>query len=119
MPGVFPALRTSALAQYPLWRAASFAADAIQFLDFSRQVYRDLRTAKARWTVSLENLDEAEVAILKGFFEQQRGQWGTFSFNDPWDGSVHSSCSFAQDKFPQKQIGEGRHQTTLTIYEHA
>ena len=119
MPGSFPALRTSALAQYPLERASSFAVESLQFLDFSRQVYRDGTTPKGRWIVSLENLDESEIATLKGFFEQQKGRWGTFSFTDPWDQVAHPNCSFSEDRFPQKQAGEGRHQTSLAIYEHA
>ncbi len=119
MPGTFPPLRTAALAQYPFDRAASFAVEALEFLDFSRQAYRDSAAAKNRWVVSLDALDESEIAALKDFFEQQKGRWGTFAFTDPWDGSVHSTCSFSEDRFPQKQAGEGRHQTSLTIYEHA
>ena len=119
MPGAFPALRTTALAQYPLERTASFAVEVLEFLDFSRQAYRDLASAKNRWGVALEKLDESEIARLKEFFEQQRGRWGTFSFTDPWNGVVHPHCSFAEDSFHQQQIEEGRHHTRLTIYEHA
>ena len=119
MPGSFPALRTNAVAQYPLERAASFAVETIEFLDFSRQAYRDLVSAKNHWVVALETLDESEIARLKEFFEQQRGRWGTFSFTDPWNGVVHARCSFAEDSFQHQQSEEGRHQTRLTIYEHA
>jgi hypothetical protein len=118
MPGSFPALHTKALAQYPLERAASFAVEVLEFLDFSRQAYRDLASTKNRWVVALEKLDESEIARLKEFFELQRGRWGTFNFTDPWNGVVHPRCSFAEDSFQEHQSEEGRHQTRLTIYEH-
>ena len=119
MPGSFPLLRTSALAQYPLDRGGRFAVETQEFLNFSRQAYRDLAAARHRWVLSLAELDESEIARLKEFFEQQRGRWGTFSFTDPWNNTVYSNCSFAEDSFPHQQPEEGRHQLRLTIYEHA
>lgn len=119
MPGTFPRLRTSALAQYPLGRAPRFSVEALEFLNFSRQVYRDLASARKSWVIDLEKLDESEVARLKEFFEQQRGRWGFFSFTDPWDNTVHAQCSFAEDGFPQQQDEEGRSKIRVVIYEHA
>ena len=119
MPGTFPPLRTLALAQYPLERLPRFSVEALEFLDFSQQVYRDLASAKRTWVILLDQLGESEIARLKEFFEQQRGRWGTFSFTDPWDNSVHANCSFAEDTFPQQQSEEGHSQARLTIYEHA
>ena len=119
MPGTFPRLRTSALAQYPLERGLRLSVEVLQFLDFSRQAYRDLASARKQWVVDLEKLDGSEVARLKEFFEQQRGRWGTFSFTDPWNNSVHPNCSFAEDTFLERQAEEGLSQTRLTIYEHA
>ncbi len=118
MPGSLPALSTAAMAQYPFERAPAFAVEAVEFLDTSRQVYRDTVSAKRTWMVALEKLDEQEIARLKEFFIEQRGSWGTFSFTDPHNGSVHPNCSFAEDSFPHQQSEEGRHQTRLTIYEH-
>jgi hypothetical protein len=93
--------------------------EASSFLDFSRQVYRDLATIKKTWTVALNLLDADEVARLKAFFEQQQGRYGTFTFVDPVDSSVHNACSFAEDTFTQHQSTETSNQNTLTIYEHA
>lgn len=119
MPGTFPVLKTAALAQYPLERVPRFAVETVEFLDFKKQLYRDLASGRRQWVVSLEKLDEPEIARLKEFFEQQKGRWGTFSFTDPWDGTVHPNCSFADDALPQQNPQVGQHQARLVIYEHA
>jgi len=114
----FPALRTAAIAQYPLDRASTFAGEAHGFLDYSRQAYRDLIAVKKTWTIALDLLDASEIAILKAFFEAQQGRNGVFTFVDPVDLSVHSTCSFAEDTFTQHQSSENSNATTLTVYEH-
>jgi hypothetical protein len=118
MPAAFPTLRTTAIAQYPLDRASTFAGQANSFLDYSRQAYRDLVSAKKTWTIALNLLDAGEIAVLKAFFEQQQGRNGVFTFTDPVDASVHSTCSFADDTFTQHQSSETSNAATLTIYEH-
>jgi hypothetical protein len=117
MPGALPPLRTGAIAQYPLERSLAIAVEPVEFLNFTRQVYRDLGAAKRRWVIRLDLLDEGEIARLKEFFEQQKGRWGTFSFTDPWDASFHATCSFADDVFPHAESG-ARHQAHLAVYEH-
>ena len=115
----FPALRTGAIAQHPFERAGQVAVESNRFLDFSRQVYRDSASVKRTWTVKLDLLDAGEIARLKAFFEQQQGRYGTFTFIDPVDSSVHATCSFAEDIFTQHQSTETSNQSALTIYEHA
>ena len=34
---------------------------------------------------------------LEEFFVEQGGQAGTFTFTDPWDGTVYANCSFEGD----------------------
>ena len=115
----FPALRTGAIAQHPFERAGQMMVESNRFLDFSRQAYRDAASIRRTWTVRLDLLDAGEIARLKAFFEQQQGRYGTFTFIDPVDSSVHNACSFANDIFTQHQSDETSNQSTLTIYEHA
>lgn len=118
MPGSFPALRTGAVAQYPLVREVRYSSEVVRFLDGSEQAYRNQATSRRRWTIHLALLDDREVAALKEFFEQQKGAWGTFSFTDPWTGAVATTCSFENDTFPQAQDAENRNAGELVIYEH-
>jgi hypothetical protein len=119
MPGTFPTLQTGAVAQYPLNRTATIPVEAYTFLNFARQAYRDLAAPKKTWTIALNLLDASEIATLKAFFEEQQGQYGTFAFTDPWDGTTHTTCSFSGDLFDHTQQGsEVLNATTLTIYEH-
>ena len=119
MSGVFPPLRTGAIAQYPLARELRQTAEIVTFLDGSEQSYRSMPSARCRWMIRLELLDDAEAARLRAFFEQQKGRWGTFSFTDPWTGIAHTQCSFETDTFPHTQDGEGRNAVQLVINEHA
>lgn len=118
MAGVFPPLRTGAIAQAPLAREVRQAAEIVTFLDGSEQSYRSA-LPRQRWTIRLDLLADAEVAVLRAFFEQQKGRWGTFTFTDPWTGSAFDQCSFAMDTFPQVQTGENRNAVQFVIYEHA
>ena len=119
MPGTFPALRTGAITQYPLERSSELKVEASEFLDFSRQAYRDTAAVRKSWTITLDLLDSGEVARLRAFFEQQQGRFGVFTFVDPWDNSSHPNCSFADDALTQLQEGEMRNRISLTVYEHA
>jgi hypothetical protein len=44
-----------------------------------------------------------ELSTLVTFFETQKGQWDTFSFTDPVDGTVRT-CRFAQDQLDIQRI---------------
>jgi len=114
MPGTFPTLRTGAVAQYPLDRRIERAAEQLEFLSLARQVYRE-RSIR-HWVIALNLLDASEVVTLREFFDEQRGRWGTFTFTDPVDASLHQ-CSFAEDSFPRRRDAAG-YRTRLTIYEH-
>jgi hypothetical protein len=119
MPGVFPTLRTGATAQYPMTRLLDGGAELVCFLDGSAQAYRSQATGRRRWTIDLSLLDDSELARLRGFFEQQKGAWGAFSFTDPATGAVFPACSFENDVFPQTQEADSRNSARLVIYEHA
>ncbi len=118
MPGSFPTLKTGAVSQYPLLRELLWTAEVLEFLDGSQQSYRREPAARQRWTIALDLLDDAEIAALKAFFDEQKGAWGSFEFTDPFTSVTHPNCSFASDVFPHTQSGESRNSTRLVIYEH-
>jgi len=118
MPGTFPSLRTGKVAQYPMERKTRLLADVQQFLNAAEQAYVDTTTARKAWRLSFTKLSDNEVATLKAFFESNQGRKGVFTFVDPWDAASYTTCSFAEDTFPQVQAEEGNNSLTLTVYEH-
>src|SRR5579872_3108871 len=97
MPGIFPLLRTGAVAQYPATKTAQYSSFIVRFMDGSDQRYRQFTPALLRWNIKLNLLDEGELHAFEQFFATQQGGFGTFSFMDPWTQTVYPNCSFAQD----------------------
>lgn len=118
MPGMFPSLRTGAIAQFPFVRELRYSSEVVRFLDGSEQTYRLAGSARRRWCIDLSLLDAPELASLRAFFEQQKGRWGTFAFVDPIDNQSCPNCSFEDDAFPEQQDREGAGSVSLVVYEH-
>ena len=114
----FPKLKTGAVAQYPAGRALVHATEVLRFLDGTEQRYRTRAAAGRRWTIHLKLLDETEVARLQEFFITEQGRFGSFSFEDPWDGSVHADCSLEDDNFEVELLGETRGRLVLVVKEN-
>ena len=114
----FPALKTGVVAQYPSDRARRFSTKVLRFLDGSEQRFAGFGTPLRRWLIRLELLDEAELSTLEEFFVQQAGQAGTFSFTDPWDGTVYVNCSFESDVMTADYRGPGDGATSVTVKEN-
>ena len=83
--------------QYPAGRGITCSTSIVRFLDGSEQRYRLQASPLHRWTVELSLLDESELHQVREFFRAQQGQFASFEFTDPWDGTVYSSCSLAND----------------------
>jgi hypothetical protein len=105
----FPTLKTGAVAQYPSDRTQQFATVVTRFLDGSEQRFPQYGAPLLSWMIRLDLLDEAELVNLDAFFLSEEGQSGTFSFTDPWDGTVYPSCSFdtAAFQFQLQDVGNG------------
>ncbi len=104
--------------QYPAKRTLQFNTDIIRFLDGTEQRFRDNPSVLHQWTIQLDLLDESELAELDQFFETNQGRFGSFTFTDPWDGTVYPSCSLAKDAFAFQLKGEMRGATTLVICQN-
>lgn len=114
----FPRLKTGAVAQYPAGRAASYATEVFRFLDGTDQRYRAHGAPVRRWAIRLDLLDDSEMAALEAFFESAQGRYGSFSFEDPWDGSVHADCSLESDEIAFELRDEARGRTALVVREN-
>lgn len=114
----FPTLKTGAVMQYPAIRELRRDATVLRFVDGTEQRYRDGAAAAHRWVIRLIQLDDDELAAIERLFREANGRAGSFSFQDPWDGSVYDDCSFDDDEFSGAWRDEGRGETTVTVREN-
>ena len=116
--GMFPALRTGAVAQYPTERSIEFATQVLWFVDGGEQRFAEHAGPLRRWVVRLDLLDESELETLGQFFENESGRAGTFSFTDPWDGTVYANCSFDSDDLELMLQSAARGNTQVVVKEN-
>ena len=114
----FPKLKTAAVAQYPATKGLVFRNRLVRFLDGQEQRYRLSAGALHRWEIRLNELDEAEMAAIDGFFWANQGCLEGFTFTDPWDGTLYANCSLAADEMDLTSLGEMRGKTSLTVVEN-
>jgi hypothetical protein len=114
----FPALKTGAIGQYPLERMTAFSTAIFRFLDGGEQRLPRYANRLRWWKIDLSLLDESELTALSDFFVAQGGRSGTFSFTDPWDGTVYSNCSFDADQAVFSFTAAARGETSVTVKEN-
>ena len=114
----FPTLKTGVVAQYPSDRTRQFSTTALRFVDGSEQRFAAYGAALHRWTIRLDLLDEAELVNLEAFFLSMEGRAGSFSFTDPWDGTVYPNCSFDADTMAAEFHGPSQGRTQVTVKEN-
>jgi hypothetical protein len=111
----FPLLHTGAVTQYPSGRRLSYVTSVTRFLDGTEQRFRELNQPVRRWMVRLHHLTAAEIRSVEAFFEDMQGQFASFVFVDPWDGTEYPECSFDQDVCSIEAVDEMRNQGYLVI----
>lgn len=114
----FPLLKTGAVMQYPASSVQQYGIDLVVFLDGTEQRSRKLPGPLKRWVIDLSMLDEGEARGLEEFFLSQSGSYGSFTFTDPWSGTVYSDCSFAEDTLSMTFEAEDRVRLQLTVVEN-
>ena len=114
----FPTLKTGAVTQYPAQKSIRFSTQVLKFVDGTEQRFAGYGSPLRRWIIQVNLLDEGEVNLMSEFFRLQSGASGSFSFTDPWDGSVYPSCSFENSEMRVSLSGENRLSTTLVICEN-
>jgi hypothetical protein len=55
---------------------------------------------------------------MEDFFVEQGGRAGTFTFTDPWDGTVHTNCSFESDTMTAQYRGRGDGVASVVVKEN-
>jgi hypothetical protein len=105
----FPLLSTGAVAQYPLTRGTSFAVEAILFLDGTGQRCVTRGKKLRRWQVALSQLAEAELQQIESFFDGVQGNFGAFTFVDPYTGESVPNCRLSNPSVitQYKAVGTG------------
>jgi phage-related protein len=114
----FPALKTGAVAQYGSDRSRQFSTQVLRFIDGSEQRFPGYGSSLMRWVIRLELLDEGELEGLEQFLENEGGRAGTFSFTDPWDGTVYANCSFESDDLALQFEDVARGKTQVMVKEN-
>ncbi len=110
----FPTLKTGAVAQYPSDLQQNFSTTVVRFLDGSEQRFPWYAAALKRWVIRLELLDESELTALQAFFVSEGGRAGTFSFTDPFSGSM-VTCMFDSDELDLTFAGVGNGKGQVVI----
>ena len=118
MSTTFPTLKTAAVAQYPARRTVRFQNQVLRFVDGTEQRYRDCAGPLHRWEIRLTQLDEGEMAALAEFLEECQGAFASFTFTDPWDGTVYPDCSLAADDLTLNAAGVMSGETSLVVMEN-
>lgn len=114
----FPTLKTGVVAQFGSDRTRKFSTQVLRFLDGSEQRFPGYGTSLKQWVIRLDLLDESELANLEQFFEDEGGRAGSFSFTDPWDGTVYASCSFGSDELAVEFQESARGKTQVIVKEN-
>jgi hypothetical protein len=114
----FPVLKSGAVAQYPSEKVQEHATVVYRFVDGAEQRFPRSTGRLRRWVIRLELLDEEELVRLAEFFAEQAGEFGNFSFFDPWDEVEYPDCSFENNDFELKLMGIGNSGTTVVVREN-
>ena len=114
----FPTLKTGAVAQYPSDRVRRYSTQVLRFLDGGEQRFAGFGAPLKRWLIRLQLLDETELVGIEDFFVEHAGQAVTFTFTDPWDGTMYTNCSFEGDTMTAdyRESGDGR--TSIVVKEN-
>jgi hypothetical protein len=112
---VFPKLTTGAVTQYPCGRRSSYSTFVTRFVDGAEQRFRELKAPVRRWVIQLSQLSAYEIGAIEELFVAEQGQFGSFTFVDPWDGVEYPNCSFDGDIFSTIASSESNSDIHLVI----
>lgn len=58
------------------------------------------------------------MAAMEAFLIANQGAFATFSFTDPWDGTVYPNCGLASDEMDLTTAGEMTGSTRVVVVEY-
>lgn len=114
----FPLLKTGAVSQYPSSKALEFSTTVLRYVDGSEQRFRTRPAIGHRWLIDLRAVSPEEAGVIRAFVEAHRGRFGTFSFQDPWTGTVYDNCSFDGDSLELNFQTDWRVATEVVIRDN-
>ena len=115
----FPKVGTGVVAQYPSARLVDSDTTVLEYVDGSEQRFRNRSAPVNRWLIRLGDVATRDLFAIETFFLEQQGQYGSFSFTDPWDGTEYPDCSFEQEMFEIVALADGRYESHLMIRNNA
>lgn len=113
----FPSLGTGAVMQYPAPMITGQGVGVIRFLDGSDQRYLTQGRTFRTWKVDLTLLNEDELAAVETFFEAQYGDYGAFTFPDPFTATAVPNCRFAHPTLHTSYVDVDAGSTNLWVIE--
>ncbi|MBC7925554.1 MAG: DUF2460 domain-containing protein [Bryobacteraceae bacterium] len=111
----FPKLTTGAVTQYPSSFRTEHPTRILRYVDGAEQRWAEAGKIQRSWTLNLSVVSEEELSAIEDFFVSQQGQFGSFSFVDPYSGATYSDCSFAGDVLHSVLFDENQAQTSIVI----
>lgn len=113
----FPTLSSAAITQYPVGVTNIQTARVIRFMDGSDQRYRLRGRSLRQWEIHLDLLNELEIQQLESFFTNMQGDYGTFSFPDPFSGVSVPNCRLAAPELVSEYSGVDSSATSFWVIE--
>ncbi|HEY1947438.1 MAG TPA: DUF2460 domain-containing protein [Bryobacteraceae bacterium] len=115
----FPLLSSGAVVQYPTPLVVGRQAHVIQFVDGSDQRFAARGIRLRSWQIKLSLLNETEIAALEAFFEEQGGEYQTFTFPDPISQSSVPNCVLGSPTFITNYLSVDIGSTSFWVLETA
>jgi hypothetical protein len=103
--------------QYPAAVITGQGVGVIHFLDGSDQRYLTQGRTFRSWKVNLQHLNEDELSAIESFFEQQTGDYATFTFPDPFSSTGVPNCRFAHPSLETGYADVDSGSTALWVIE--
>ena len=113
----FPKLSSGAVTQYPAPMTSGQPVQVLRFLDGSDQRYLLRASARRRWLVHLNLLNESETQMIEAFFLDRQADFGVFSFPDPFTGTLVANCRFGAPALVTEYVGPDAASTALWVVE--
>ena len=113
----FPVLSSGAITQYPAPVSSGMATQVIRFLDGSDQRYLMQGQTFRSWEIRLDLLNFTEVQQVEAFFMSQQGDYGLFSFPDPFSSADIPNCRLGSPGLVTEYVGEDINAASFWVIE--
>src|ERR1017187_9443340 len=95
----FPQMISGVTSQRPYTSSAEFLHTTNELASGGRIAYSWRTNPLYSWVLTFAHVSTTDVKVLEDFFNLMAGRYGTFTFTDLVDASIHSNCRFDQDDF--------------------